>query len=54
MIWAGLGEGRLIFEDDFWDEARSHIPGKLVQAVSLVGDEAQLLLGSFYTGFFSH
>lgn len=52
VIWAGLGEGRLIFEDVFWDEVLSHIHGKLVWAVSQVGNESQWLLRSFYTDFF--
>lgn len=52
VIWAGLREGGLIFEDLFWDEVLSHMPGKLVQAVRQAGSESQWLLGSFYRGFF--
>lgn len=47
VIWAGLGEGGLICEDLLWDEVLSHMPGKLVQAVSQAGSESQWLLGSF-------
>lgn len=54
VILAGLGEGRLIFEGVFWDGLLSHIPSKLVRAVSQVGNESQQLLRSFYTDFFLH
>lgn len=52
VIWAGLREGGLIFEDLLWGEVLSHTPGKLVQAVSQAGDESRWHLGSFYRGFF--
>lgn len=52
VIWAGLGEGRLISEDLLCDELLSHIPGKLVLAVSQLVHDCQQRLASFYMDFF--
>lgn len=52
VIWAGLGEGGLIFDDLLRGEVLSHTPGKLVQAVSQAGNESRWRLSSFYRGFF--